>query len=415
VTRLPATTVFYGLNFLRAMPSWVVISLYLVRDLHLSPLQLILMGTSMEATVFLCEVPTGVVADTYSRRLSLIVGFIGMGAAALFVGIASAPWLIIALWAVWGLSYTFTSGAYQAWITDEVGVENVGSVFLRGARVGFAGSLLGLAVFVAIGVASLRAAVIAGGALELACGLACIVLMPETGFHRRPRSEREHALRELRTTATNGVRFVRAQTLVLLLVATELFAGFGAEAFDRLREAHVIRDVGFPGSVDPVIWFGAIAAVSMVFGVAAVGRVIRRVDRGGTPAVARMLVLFTSATIAAQLVFAFGGTFGVVIVALVAALLARSLLDPLYNTWMNEQITDSSVRATVLSISGQANAVGQAAGGPVLGAVGNAFGIPAALATGALTVLPAVALYGRALRHGGVEPELDELPAPEVA
>jgi DHA3 family tetracycline resistance protein-like MFS transporter len=69
----------------------------------------------------------------------------------------------------------------------------------------------------------------------------------------------------------------------------------------------------------------------------------------------------------------------------------------------------------VLSISGQANAVGQAAGGPVLGAVGNAFGIPAALATGALTVLPAVALYGRALRHGGVEPELDELPAPEVA
>jgi DHA3 family tetracycline resistance protein-like MFS transporter len=415
VTRLPATTVFYGLNFLRAMPSWVVISLYLVRDLHLSPLQLILMGTSMEATVFLCEVPTGVVADTYSRRLSLIVGFIGMGAAALFVGIASAPWLIIALWAVWGLSYTFTSGAYQAWITDEVGVENVGSVFLRGARVGFAGSLLGLAVFVAIGVASLRAAVIAGGALELACGLACIVLMPETGFHRRPRSEREHALRELRTTATNGVRFVRAQTLVLLLVATELFAGFGAEAFDRLREAHVIRDVGFPGSVDPVIWFGAIAAVSMVFGVAAVGRVIRRVDRGGTPAVARMLVLFTSATIAAQLVFAFGGTFGVVIVALVAALLARSLLDPLYNTWLNEQITDSSVRATVLSISGQANAVGQAAGGPVLGAVGNAFGIPAALATGALTVLPAVALYGRALRHGGVEPELDELPAPEVA
>ena len=35
------------------------------------------------------------------------------------------------------------------------------------------------------------------------------------------------------------------------------------------------------------------------------------------------------------------------------------------------QITDSSVRTTVLSISGQANAIGEAAGGPVLGAVGN--------------------------------------------
>ena len=94
-----------------------------------------------------------------------------------------------------------------------------------------------------------------------------------------------------------------------------------------------------------------------------------------------------------------------------AAILARSLLGPLYTTWLNRQITDSSVRATVLSISGQANAVGQATGGPVLGVVGNTFGIPAAIVAGALTVLPAAALYARALRHDGVEPELQVLPA----
>jgi DHA3 family tetracycline resistance protein-like MFS transporter len=70
------------------------------------------------------------------------------------------------------------------------------------------------------------------------------------------------------------------------------------------------------------------------------------------------------------------------------------------------------VRATVLSISGQANAIGQATGGPVLGVIGNAFGIPTALATGGLTVLPAVGLYARAFRSGGSEPELTELPDP---
>jgi hypothetical protein len=31
---------------------------------------------------------------------------------------------------------------------------------------------------------------------------------------------------------------------------------------------------------------------------------------------------------------------------------------------------------------------------------------------GALTTLPAAALYARALRHGGAEPELEELPQP---
>lgn len=79
--------------------------------------------------------------------------------------------------------------------------------------------------------------------------------------------------------------------------------------------------------------------------------------------------------------------------------------------WVNQQITDSSVRATVNSISGQADAIGQAAGGPVLGLIGNRFGTGAALGVGALLLTPALALYGRAIRHGGREPELDELPA----
>ena len=149
--RLPAKTVYYGLEFALSMPTWVVMAVYLVSELDLSPLQLVLMGTAMEAAVFLFEIPTGVVADIYSRRLSLIVGFIGMGVAWMAVGLVSAPWLIIALWAFWGLSYTFTSGAYEAWITDEVGAENVGSLFLRGSRISYAGAVVGLALQVALG------------------------------------------------------------------------------------------------------------------------------------------------------------------------------------------------------------------------------------------------------------------------
>ena len=124
-------------------------SVYLVSELHLSPLQLVLMGTAMEGAVFLFEIPTGVVADTYSRRLSLVIGYLGTGAAWVAVGLVSAPWLIIALWGVWGFAYTFTSGAEEAWITDEVGVENVATVFLRGARYGQAGAVVGLLLQVA--------------------------------------------------------------------------------------------------------------------------------------------------------------------------------------------------------------------------------------------------------------------------
>jgi predicted MFS family arabinose efflux permease len=395
---------YFTLEFLLAMGTgWVVFDLYLVNVLRLSPLQLILMGTVMEATIFVCEVPTGIVADTYGRRLSYIVGVFGMGAAVVLVGLTSTAWIAIVLWGFWGFSYTFTSGAFEAWVTDEIGVENVGSLFLRGRRAALAGALVGLGGAVAIGAFSLRAAVVASGALLIAVGVLCVAAMRETGFVRRPGH-----VHELVRTAAAGIRFMRSSTLLLVLAATELFAGFGAEAFDRLTEAHVIRDVGFPSSIAPVYGFGVISAISMVFGFFAVRPLIRHVDRDGIPAVARMLVLLTLATAAAQILFAVGDGFWFVMAIFLVAILTRSFLGPLYTTWLNDLVTDSGVRATVLSISGQANAIGQATGGPVLGLVGNVFGIPYALVAGALTTLPAAALYARGTQR------TDVLPAPAM-
>jgi outer membrane lipoprotein SlyB len=87
------------------------------------------------------------------------------------------------------------------------------------------------------------------------------------------------------------------------------------------------------------------------------------------------------------------------------------MAGPLFDTWLNAQITDSSVRATVISLTGQSNAVGQSAGGPVLGLIGNVWGIGAALAAGAAAIAPALGLFARAIVHQGREPELEQLPA----
>jgi predicted MFS family arabinose efflux permease len=275
---------------------------------------------------------------------------------------------------------------------------------------------VGLILLVAVGTQSLRWAVIAGGAITVAAGLACIVLMPETGFRRKPREQRASAFAELGRTAVAGGRFARAQHVVMLLIGVELFMGMSSESFDRLKEAHFLRDIGLPsaGHFDPVVWFGIFALVAMVFGFFAVGRLIKRFERSGREGIAKMLFTLTLMELVAILVFALTGSTWLAIGTLLAAYLARGLTDPLYTTWLNEQITDSSVRATVLSISGQANAIGQAGGGPVLGAIGNVWGLRAALSTGAIVIAPALALYGRAIAHQGREPELDELPPAEV-
>lgn len=410
--RADATRLYYALQILLSMPTWVVMAVYLVQDLHLSPLELVLMGTAMEAAVFLFEVPTGVVADTYSRRVSLIIGYIGMGLAWMAVALVSAPAAIIALWALWGLAYTFTSGAEQAWISDEVGVEKVGRVFLKGSRIAYLGSVGGLLLQVAIGVYSLRAGVIAGGAVTVLAGLLALLFMPETGFTRRPRAERGSAVAELRTTATSGFRYAMAAPVILLLAGTAFFMGMSSEAYDRLKEAHFLRDIGLPaiGDLDPVVWFGIFWLVGMVLGFFATGRLIKRFEHGGRRVVTSWLFALTVVQMVAMLVFALTGLIWLAIGAMLGVFLTRDLAGPLYTIWLNEQITDSSVRATVHSISGQADAIGQAGGGPVLGVIGNVWGIRAALTAGALVIAPALWLYGRAIAHQGREPELEELP-----
>ena len=411
--RADATRLYYVLQVLLSMPTWVVMAVYLVQELNLSPLELVLMGTAMEAAVFLFEVPTGVVADTYSRRLSLIVGYLGMGVAWMAVALVSSPVAIIALWALWGLAYTFTSGAEEAWISDEVGVDKVSRVFLRGSRIAYIGSVAGLPLQVAIGVYSLRAGVIAGGAVAVLAGLLSILFMPETGFRRRPKSERGSPVSELRTTAVSGFRYAWAAPVILLLVGVDFFMGMSSEAFDRLKEAHFLRDVGLPrvGDLDPVVWFGIFWLVGMVLGFFATGWLIKRFERGGRKVVTGTLFALTVAEMVAMLVFALTGLTWLAIAALLGVFMARNLAGPLYTIWLNEQIRDSTVRATVLSISGQANAIGQAGGGPVLGVIGNVWGIRAALTAGALVIAPALWLYGRAIAHQGREPELEELAA----
>jgi MFS transporter, DHA3 family, tetracycline resistance protein len=412
--RLPAATVFYGLEFALSMPAFVVTAVYFVREVHMSPLQLVLTGTVMEVAVFLFEVPTGALADTYGRRLSLIVAFAVQGAAIVVVGAVPEFWPIAAAWFLWGIGATFESGAYEAWIVDEVGPDRAGRVFLRGARLRYAGALVGLTASVAIALWSLQAAVIAGGILTLLCALGCAVVMPETGFVRRSREERPRPLGQLASTVRASAGFVRVQPLLLLIIAIAFFTGMSSEALDRLWEAHFIRDVGLPrvGSLDPIVWFGLFGAAVLLVGLLGASYLIRRFDDASSTQLARGLLSMTVVLMVAEIVFALAGTLALALCALLLARLMRSLARPLTMTWLNRQIDDSSVRATVISIAGQSDAIGEAAGGPGLGGIGNAFGIRAALVAGALVLAPALALYGRALRHGGREPELETLAVP---
>jgi MFS transporter, DHA3 family, tetracycline resistance protein len=399
------------LRFFLAVPAWVVVALYLVQTAKLDPLQLVLMGTVMEAAVFLFEIPTGVLADLVSRRLSLGIGWLLQGGAWALVGTTTDFGVILAAWVIWGIGATFESGAFQAWITDEVGSENVGRAFVRGTQAAYAGGLLGLLAGIGIATIDIRAAILGAGAITAAMGVVALTIMSETGFTPAGRQGRTRR-RAMLDTAGRGARLIRHVPALLLLVSATVFAGAATEGFDRLSEAHLLRDIGVPSFLgsDPLWWFAALSIAGMLIGLVVANLLVNRVESPNAARMARVLFLLSALEILTGLGFALAGMFALAVAALLLYGLARSLVYPVYMTWLNQSIDDPSVRATVNSIASQADAVGQTAGGPVIGAIGKAISLPAALVSSALFVTPALALFGRAIRHHGTEPELEELP-----
>ena len=78
----------------------------------------------------------------------------------------------------------------------------------------------------------------------------------------------------------------------------------------------------------------------------------------------------------------------------------RSVAAPLGAAWFNLHIHEPQVRATMFSVAGQTDAVGQIAGGPIVGAIGNA-SIRAALVAAALLLSPVLPLYALVSRWRG--------------
>src|SRR5512138_1997176 len=66
--------------------AFTVFIVYQVQAGHLNPFELVLTGTVLEATAFVFQIPTGVVADVYSRRLSVILGYLLVGVGIMLSG-----------------------------------------------------------------------------------------------------------------------------------------------------------------------------------------------------------------------------------------------------------------------------------------------------------------------------------------
>jgi DHA3 family tetracycline resistance protein-like MFS transporter len=388
-----------GMAFFFALV-FTVSAIYRIQTVGLDPLQLVLVGTMLEVTYFLFEVPTGVVADTFSRRLSVIIGVFVIGLGIGLEGVIPTFAAVMLGQIISGIGYTFISGATEAWIADEVGEEHLPNVFMRSSQVGQAAGMAGVIASVIIGSFQIGLPIILGGSLMMALALLLWVLMPETGFNPTPRENRTN-WQAMRHTFREGTSSIRRQPRLLTFLLIASFFGMTSEAWDRLMEAHFILNIGFPewGGFQPVVWLGAMSIAGGLMSIGATEIARRRINMERRETVVRTVAIFTGLRIASVLLFAFAGNFATALVGRWGKSIFASVAGPLYNAWLNQSI-ESRVRATVLSITGQADSIGQIVGGPVFGAVGKFVSVQASIALSGFLLAPVLLLFGRAHRQG---------------
>ncbi len=406
-----AMRLIHGLAFMTYATYSIV---YMVTVVGLNPFQLVFVGTVLEVSFFLLEIPTGVVADVYSRRLSILVGYLLVGVGFALTGVTTSYGVILISQVIWGGGYTFLSGAIEAWIADELihsgdvleGEHRAGTtarltlsqVYLRGSQLYNIGSLIGIGIGALLAQIGIAWPLLVGGALFLLLALGVALFMPEAGFTRTPAAERE-SWGQLFAVAQRGLRVVRGQPVLLTMLVITAFVGAWSESFDRLWTKHLIDNFVLPalGGLDWVVWFGIIQAVGMVLALGLAEWLRRYVDTTMPRRLIGALMAMNGLLFLGALFFAGAGNFVMALSAFWLVEAMRAGVQPLFAGWIN-QFVDSKIRATVLSIHGQSDAIGQVVGGPLIGLLGTWTTLRTALRFGTLLLLPAIGLYAQLFR-----------------
>jgi MFS family permease len=385
------------LSTLSASFIWGINTLFLL-DAGLSNAEAFAANAFFTAGMVLFEVPTGVVADTWGRRTSYLLGAGTLLLSTLLYLLMWRTHAPLLGWAVasilLGLGFTFFSGATEAWLVDALAFAGIAdrleSVLARGQVVGGA-SMLGGSVaggFIAqatnLGVPYIIRSVMLGLTL-----LAALLWMKDLGFTPRRRMGLWPEVRKVvQQSIESGWRNPPVRWLMLAALFT---GGVGMFAFYALQP-YLLQLYGNPHAFGIAGLAAAIVAgTQLLAGLLAPH--FRRLFRRRTHALIVTSLLGTGSLAALGLT----SSFALAVLLLVIWGFAFSLAMPLRQAYING-IIPSPQRATVLSLDTMMASASGVVAQPALGRVADLGGYPQAYVVGAavqLTALPFLYLARR--------------------
>ena len=375
-------------NTLAASFIWGIDTLFLL-DAGLTNFEAFAANAFFTAGMVIFELPTGVVADGWGRRVSFLLGTVTLAGATLLYYLLwqlSAPfWWWAAVSVLLGLGFTFFSGAVEAWLVDALHFSGydgaLEAVFGRGQMVAgaamLAGSVAGgvIAQATDLGVPFLvRAGVLA------AMFAVAFRLMHDVGFTPERSARPLQATRAvLRASVDAGLK---KPPVRFIMLAAPFVQGVGFYVFYALQP-YLLELFGDPRAYSVAALAAAIVAGVDILGGWMAPRVRDLVRRRTTVLLASNIV---SSLILLGLLLT--SSFWLALVLLVLWALVTSAGAPVRQAYLNDMIA-SKQRATVLSFDSLVGSSGGVVVQPLLGRTADLYGYPASLAVSGVVQLMA--------------------------
>ncbi|GAE47968.1 tetracycline resistance protein [Mesobacillus boroniphilus JCM 21738] len=302
---------------------------------------------------------------------------------------------------LWGIGYTFTSGAHQAWIADEIGEDRASEAFVNGAKAGKLGEVIAIPLSMLIGYYfMINLPIIIGGLSMVGLAVFLLIFMKEENF-KPVQHENTSTWKTLKSNMNQMVHYTKASYLMRILFLIALFFGLYSEGFDRLWISHFLEEtrLAYMTEGNLVILIGCINFVVMLLSFVGLHFISRSSLHH------QLNTIYVSLLIGCVLIITSltGFALSTGIISLLCFYLiiqgTRSVMAPLEDTRLNKIIPDSSTRATFFSVKGQVDAIGQISGGPAIGLIAANFSIKIAMIASAILLTPVIYLYQLAIKN----------------
>jgi MFS family permease len=376
-------------NTLAASFIWGINTLFLL-DAGLSNLEAFAANAFFTAGMVVFEVPTGVVADTWGRRVSYLLGTITLSGSTLLYYLlweTKAPfwqWAVVSM--LIGLGFTFFSGAVEAWLVDALafaGYEgSLEAVFGRGQVIGGVAMLGGsVAGGVIAQVSSLGVPFLMRVGVLLVMFVVAARLMRDLGFEREPRGQPLRAMRNVLVTSLDYG--LKNPPVRWVMVAAPFGSGVGIYTFYALQP-YLLELYGDSSAYSVAGLAAAVVAGSQILGGYAAPKIRALFEKRTTA-----LILATVASAAILALLGVTEMFWLALVLLVVWGLIFAAGMPIRQAYLNGMIP-SKQRATVLSFDSLMGNSGGVVIQPVLGKSADVYSYGTSYVFGAVVELVAV-------------------------